>query len=335
MALTKAQLKKIEEIISRRMLAFTYEATGDVALTDLEVEQLKAVGLLGTRARSFVGDPYLLGQVVALLPPSARASISFDGVARLAKTTAPLTAVETKAMEYAEAHAGEYIRGIATTALRDVRAATSAAGMSALRAVQDGVSQAIANRDTVSELQTTLFNLLDDASRDWRRVAATEINNAVQRGIYETIRAKSDDGEGQLVYKRPASDACRHCKRVYLMPDGVTPKIFKMAHLHDSNVGVKALNWGPTIGGVHPWCLCQLHVVPDGYDFVMKKVAAVDFEYEGRSYKRGQVLDDAVIRDIDNDNLMDNAILSHTGETGKPVEKSLYPSDDDQLACQC
>lgn len=336
MALTKAQLKKIEEIISRRMLGFTYEAVGSRAFTDSEIANLKSLGLLRSTTRSFIGDPMLLGKIVALIPPSRRVDFSFEELMRMAKKAGPLSAVERKMIQYAEERAGEYIKGIATMTMRDVKAASSSAAMTALRAVQEGVMQTVANRETASELKTRLFDILDDASRDWRRVASTELNNAIQFGVYNEIRETSDEGDDQLVYKLPNPDACKHCKRVYLMPDGITPRVFKLNQLADSNIGLKADSWQPTIGAVHPWCQCQIVVIPEGYNFVTKKVVYEDFEHEGKSYKRGSIISDEAIKETHAEKLMDNAILSYTGKTAKPVEKSLSSSGGDELMkCEC
>jgi len=96
--------------------------------------------------------------------------------------------------------------------------------------------------------------LIDDKNKDWARIAHTEINTAVQNGVYQRIKEESDDGADQLVFKRPAPDACRYCKKLHLQSDGVTPKIFKLSELAESNVGLKAVDWRPVVGSVHPWC---------------------------------------------------------------------------------
>ena len=161
-----------------------------------------------------------------------------------------------------------------------------------------GVSEAIAERKTVGELKTALFDTFDNRYRDWQRVAHTEINTAVQQGVYDEIQTRSDAGANQLVFKRPNPDACPHCKRVYLKDDGITPKVFKLSDLEQTNVGRKAKDWGPTIGSVHPWCNCQLSMVPDGYDFVKKRVVTDPFKRGKRQYKRGQVVEQGTYDDF-------------------------------------
>jgi hypothetical protein len=290
MALTKRQLDKILKIINDRVLGFTYEALGERALTSEEITNLKRLGLLTETTRHMIADPIALGRLTALLPPSASHGITYGDVERMIPREA-LTDVERKMVRYASESAGEYIKGIKDRMVRDVRVAASG---EALRQIREGVATSIANRETVSQLKTRLFDIIDDKSRDWRMVAQTEMNNAVQNGVFNEIRQKSDEGEDQLVFKRPRSDACQYCKKVYLESDGITPKIMKLKDLANSNFGLKASEWQPTIGSVHPHCNCQLNVLPKGYGFVKMNTANEDFEFEGVEYKRGEIINDAI-----------------------------------------
>ena len=320
MALTKTQLESLVEAIRRRFLGFRYEALGDRALTEEELNELKGLGLLRRGTRHMVSDPASLGKIVALLPPSRR-RLSYEELLEMIKRSSiSTTSVEARAIEYATEHAGAYISGIEDMAVKTARATTAKARNAALRAVQEGVKQAIAKRQTVSELKTELFDMLDDRYRDWQRVAHTEINTAIQNGIYREIRDKSDEGAKQLVFKRPSSDACKHCKRLYLKPDGITPKIFKLADLQESNMGMKAADWQPTIGSVHPWCHCQLFVLPEGYDFVKMRVASEDIKHDGSKIKAGQIIDDGVYSSLSpeaKERTREDSILSYKGETTK------------------
>ena len=318
MALTKSQLESLVDAIRRRFIAFRYEALGDRALTEEEIDLLQAAGLLRRGVRHMVSDPALLGKIVALLPPSRRGMTYSDLLDLVSTMSPPMTDIERRAIEYATDHAGEYIRGIEDIAIRATRSAAARAGMTSLRAVQEGVSAAIANRDTISELKTELFDMLDDRYRDWQRVAHTEINTAIQRGIYAEIREKSPEGENQLVFKRPAPDACKHCKRVYLKEDGITPRVFKLSDLTESNFGMKAADWQPTIGSVHPWCHCQLFVVPEGYGFVKMRVASEDIEHGETKVKTGQPVDDSVYSTLPEEHkekTREDSILAYKGTT--------------------
>jgi hypothetical protein len=113
-------------------------------------------------------------------------------------------------------------------------------------------------------------------------VASTEISSAIQNGIAHEIR--NNYGSDALVYKMPNPDACKHCRVAYLTESGV-PKIFRLSDLSDSNYGKKVSDWEPTIGPLHPWCQCQLHYVPKGYDFVIDKDGKPVLEFVGKDAK--------------------------------------------------
>lgn len=332
MALSKRQLEEVLEAIRKRFNGFVFEAIGERALTPAEIAQLKRLGLLKDSVRNMIADPIAVGRLVALVPPARRAALSLDEALKAAKKVLPTTEVERKAVEFAQEHAGTYIKGIRDMVLRDTTAASSRASGAALRAVRQGVSEAIANRQTVSELKTRLFDVIDNRARDWQRIAHTEINSALQQGIHSEIVAQG--GPEQLVYKRPAPDACTHCKRVYLKGDG-TPKVFKISQLAETNVGLRSADWQPTIGSVHPWCGCQLLPVPDGYDFRRVMTVKQDFEFDGVSYKVGQVIPEDVFKKLgpqEQSKIGFDPVLTFTGESAKPeVEKSFrvsHTSDD-------
>jgi len=334
--LTKSQIRKIQEIIKRRFLAFTYEALGERALTKDEIKLLKRAGLLRSSVKNMIGDPYVLGKIVAITDRKRGRELDYKTVLKLVEKNAkPMTQVERLAIDYAKDHAGQYIQGIGDAMAKD------AAGIVARRqmeAIRTEVVSAIEERKTTSELKTALFDAVDDKYRDWQRVASTEMNDAIQNGIFQGIKESSDEGNNQLVYKRPSPDACKYCKAVYLREDGFTPKIFKLSELIPSNIGRKAANWGPTIGSVHPWCQCQLHPVLDGFDFEKRRVVAEGFTARGKQYKPGQIVEDGEFTQLSaaqKKNLKWDAILTYTGKTGSHIKKSVEKLDFSENECIC
>jgi len=300
--LTKKQLKQIEEVVKRRFLAFRYEHLGELNLSVAEIDQLKRAGILRSTVTNFSGDAYALGRIVSQVGTTESLSLSYDDLKKMVLKM-PRTAVEDKAIEYANNHAGEYIQGIADDLLKDVRTASARSTGEALRAVRDGVKDAIKDRKTISELKTDLFGRIDNRFRDWQRVAHTEMTSSIQNGVYDDIRSSSPKGADQLVFKRPSPDACSHCKRLYLESDGVTPRIFKMSELEDSNIGKKVADWTPTIGPIHPWCQCQLQMVPDGFDFEINKEGKAELVYVGKPAKISirKSFNNTVLSDEDSD----------------------------------
>ena len=60
-------------------------------------------------------------------------------------------------------------------------------------------------------------------------------------------------------------DLCEECKRVHLLPDKVTPRVFKMSEVstgyHDRGSNT------PSVRGLHPHCRCSLTGMARGYGF--------------------------------------------------------------------
>lgn len=336
MALTKKQLTKILEIIKTHYNGFIFEALGERELTASEISTLTDMGLLRAGTRHMIADPISIGRLIALVPVSARAGLTYEKALTEAKKVLPRTKVEEKAIEYATNHAGTHIKGIRDMTLRDVEAASARSSGAALRAVRQGVAEAIAKRQTVSELKTRLFELIDNRTRDWQRVAHTELNTAIQSGIHDEIVRTA--GPDQLVYKRPSGGACKHCKRVYLKSDG-TPRVFRISDLAESNVGFKSQDWLPVIGSVHPWCQCQLVVIPEGYDFKKTRVVKDPFSFDTREYKTGQVVaeeDYSRLGPTEQSKIGLEPVLTYTGKTASPdVEKSFGVFDtSDNCFCE-
>jgi hypothetical protein len=58
------------------------------------------------------------------------------------------------------------------------------------------------------------------------------------------------------------------CLKAYLGPDG-KPRVFTLRELvsNGSNFGRKQKDWLPTLEAMHPWCVCDLVRLPDGWGF--------------------------------------------------------------------
>lgn len=133
------------------------------------------------------------------------------------------------------------------------------------------------------QFKSELYHALDEKDRDLDRVAYYEITDAQKQG--QAARLLTDGNVDKLVYKRPLPTACAQCKHLYLMPDGVTPRLFKLSDLisNSTNIGRKP---HPTKGGkvvpggrmdgqetlkavaglVHPWCACAGPYTATGFE---------------------------------------------------------------------
>lgn len=127
------------------------------------------------------------------------------------------------------------------------------------------VRDALADGDSWQKLSGKLAGAFASSGRDWERVARTELQGAYNEGV---LAAGMTQFGGQARIARvPESDACKHCKRLFL-EDG-KPKIFDAREIvrNGTNVGRKPDQWLATIWPIHPNCRCDTVSVPPGQVF--------------------------------------------------------------------
>lgn len=134
-----------------------------------------------------------------------------------------------------------------------------------LREIREATARAIAEGRTPEWLASELGNVTGEWSRNWLRVARTELQNANNEGVaIETYRAF---GPLARVARMPEPDACADCKRVFL-EDG-RPKVWSLDELvaNGTNVGKPRAAWVGTVFPAHSNCRCLTMTVPPGMRF--------------------------------------------------------------------
>lgn len=169
----------------------------------------------------------------------------------------PLNAEEQLALEAARERAGELITGLAE------RHGDEAARV--LEDVRAEVGASIEARDVPKVLAANMREVAGDRMRDWDRVAVTELQAAKNEGRIAAIK-RTSDVDDPIVYKIPAPDACSHCVRLHLGPDGL-PRLYRLSTLDANNAGRKKADWRAVRGPTHPSCSCVLATVPRGWGF--------------------------------------------------------------------
>jgi len=134
----------------------------------------------------------------------------------------------------------------------------------ALKVIREEVGSAVLTNDTSKEVASRIRQRTKDLTRNFERIAETELQATHNEGmIYEAVY---QDGENARIARIPETDACKHCLRLFLQPNG-RPRIFKVADLlaNGTNVGVKARNYKPTAFPIHPNCRCDTIPVIQGF----------------------------------------------------------------------
>lgn len=262
------QIASIKAIIQKRHTALILKVVGVEGLTPDERARLVAEGVDLNEFSNTIKDAYLFGQLQAKM--EGLGDKTWEEVqAEFQKNPIPLSAAEQAAVQSAEIHAGAHIRHLGAKVEQQVSGLVFAedARMRAriLQDVQKEVAENIERRESIGKLKKELARIQPDWERDWNRVAITEKTNAMNRGTADAIRTADPEA---WVYKQPMPDACPHCIRLHIGPDG-HPRIFRLSTLeaNGTNVGKKTNEWNAVVGTTHPHCQCALIRVPEGWGF--------------------------------------------------------------------
>ena len=129
----------------------------------------------------------------------------------------------------------------------------------------------LVKESSLGKIKQKLRDTSGDATRDWNRVALTEMGDAI--GIASVDRIVSHNVDKDLkevyVYRIPVNDSktCKYCRRFY-NSDNSAYKIYRLASLlaNGSNYGKKPDQWTPVIGSTHPNSrTSQLIEIPPGW----------------------------------------------------------------------
>lgn len=287
---TARQKREIEKAIRDHHLAFAAEILGPEAISEEDYARLSASGKIRKSVLPKNADAatasVVLGKLSIEGDPEAVASMSPDNFWRSHLPASRLSEAEKEAAEIVRDNAGALVRSLGDRIDAKTRQvlleADSKLRKTLTTSMRREVARGIIEHRSAEEVSKKLASIAKDASRDWLRVAATELHNAVEEGKATAIIKSLPEGSDPLVFKRPFGDACPYCKLLYLKSDGVTPRVFRMSDLASNGTnhlrkarrptlrGENATEWLPVIGAMHPWCKCQLHAMPDGFVFDKK-----------------------------------------------------------------
>lgn len=270
MLLTEEQLYQIRQIVMDHHSAFVVNTISPSAVAPEILQRLKDKGLVNVKVNS-IEDAYLYGQVLAMMDDPKFATMTYEQFQQhIQKNPVPLSPIETQAVKFAQLQAGQHCVGLGNRVGATVGSAAIEADAFQRQKLRDVIktktAENIAKRESLKKLKSELGWASRDWARDWQRIANTEKQNAMQRGVADHYGKRF--GGDVRVAKRPMPDACKHCKRLHIGPDG-QPRIFKLSELESNgtNVGRKAADWKAVVGTVHPHCQCQMVRIPTGWGF--------------------------------------------------------------------
>lgn len=217
-------------------------------------------------AETLIGTSFELGRLRAIDQQRAE-TMDFDAFKEyIKKNPVPLGRVEELAKDHAVKRAGEYCVALGNRYSGEVIGQKSIADEQVAKefaqVIKDEVQEAIVKKESISKLTTNLRQKTEDWSRDWARIANTEMQLAYESGFLQ--KNKEEHGDAAMMAKVPEPGACKDCLRLYL-DENKKPRIMPLSWWEaqgQSNYGRKRADWLPVTGAMHPWCRCSLIRVP-------------------------------------------------------------------------
>jgi len=139
-----------------------------------------------------------------------------------------------------------------------------------------------------SEIKNRILNELKSAGKNFSTIAEYESTNA--RGLGKILNiAKVGASQGEkdpLVFFIVIRDkkTCKSCKELHLMPDGITPRVWKLSEIRFSYG--KKTDETPTLVR-HPNCRCTMTYLSQNWGFKDGKVAYISQEHNELAKQRG------------------------------------------------
>ncbi len=265
--LTRTQIKQIQSIISDHMEVLMQLVTGEGHPSPQLLRKLK----LPKDITDLITSAYQYGRL-GVLQGKDLSTMSEADVQKLMRNL-KLTKSQQNSISYAKIKAQQSIDSITQRITSNVITMAIQSDLAMWDAVKEVIPVALENHTPRYKVVQQLREKTGDMERDWQRVVHTELWDAKLQGEAEAIvnneSPLSSKGRDTIVFKRPAHNACAKCKQLYLERDGITPRLFKLSELaaFGNNYGKKQADWVPTLGTLHPNCMCPLSVMPDGGEF--------------------------------------------------------------------
>lgn len=265
--LTRTQINQIKKIIVNHMEVLMNITIGDGHPSP---ELLKKLGLPKT-VTDLITNSYQYGRL-SIVQGKDLSGMPEKEVEKLLKQL-KLTKSQQHSIATAKIRAQQAIDSITQRITSSVVTMTIQSDLTMWETIKDVIPSALENNTPRHRVIQQLRDKTQDLNRDWHRVAHSEMWNAKLQGEAEAIvnneSPLSKQGVDTLVYKKPAHNACSKCKQLYLTKDGVTPRVFKLSELlaNGDNYGKRQSDWVPTLGILHPNCMCPLNVMPPGTKF--------------------------------------------------------------------
>lgn len=175
----------------------------------------------------------------------------------------------------------DLLRSLMTVAEKHIDAQRASTKAQVVRAI-DGHLRGGGKGDMRTVLGGELADVWKKTADSAKRIIDTEGTTARNAGTLDGIvKVNSSMGiEDPTVYFVVVRDhlLCGECRRLHLLDDGDTPRVWKMSELGHGYHRRGQSN--PKIGGLHPHCRCSLVTLMPGYGFEAGRVTYVSSQHD-------------------------------------------------------
>ena len=266
--MTKQQLELLKKIISEHMNVIYQLTVGSGDKKKLSPELLKKLNL-PKDVTDLITDSYKFG-MLTIMSNKKLDKLPEKEVDKLLRDL-KLTPAQKRAIEYSQINTQLHLQNLQSKITSTVLATAIQDQTNMYNAIGAVIPKAIEEHMDRYKVIQQLRETSKDWNRDWHRVAMTEMQNARMNGVAQSIlngeSPLSNKKGDTLVFKRPAPNCCNMCRKLYLEKGTDKPIVFKLSDLlaNGTNYGKKQADWKAVVGTVHPNCICQLSILPEGY----------------------------------------------------------------------
>lgn len=127
-------------------------------------------------------------------------------------------------------------------------------------------------------LSNSISNSLSDVKFEVKRIVESQLQASKNIGLADGILRRNavlgvDDPTVAFIPVKNRADVCEECMKLHVMPDGITPRVYKFSELtagyHQKGSDV------PSVHGGHPNCRCTLITLLPGFGLKDGKIAYV------------------------------------------------------------
>lgn len=145
-------------------------------------------------------------------------------------------------------------------------------------------------RPSTVEIKQHISEVMTKAKSHFVKIAESEGTKAKNLGsLFKIAKVGASIGVSDpnvIFITSKDSSVCSECVRLHLMPDLVTPRVWKMSELEFGYH--KKGNSKPSVNGAHPHCKCQLTILSPGFGFNSSgRVAFISLNHDEYKKQRG------------------------------------------------